>query len=91
MPVTSGYRLDFASGAWRELGALDRNLFQEMTGKLREVAAEAPRLAGASPETLRSPCNRARLQCGEYTALYEIDHQSCTVLVVDLVHTDPAP
>ena len=90
MPVTSGYRLDFASGAWSQLGALDRALFQEMTEKLREVAAEAPRLAGASPETLRSPVNRARLQCGAYTALYEIDHQGCTVLVVDVVHTDPA-
>ena len=90
MPVTSSYRLDFASGAWGQLGALDRTLFQEITDKLREVAAEAPRVAGASPETLRSPVNRARLECGAYTALYEIDHQNCTVVVVDVVHTVPA-
>lgn len=91
MPVTTSYRLDFASGAWGQLGALDRNVFQEMTDRLREVAAAAPRGAGASPETLRSPVNRARLECGEYTALYEIDHQNCTVMVVDVVATAPAP
>ena len=88
VPVCSSYRLDFASGAWSQLGVLDRAMFQELTEKLRNVAAEAPRLAGALPNTLQSPVNRARLECGEYTALYEIDHQNCTVVVIELVQAE---
>jgi hypothetical protein len=85
--VCTSYRLDFASGAWSQVGALERAVFQEITDQLRNVAAEVPRLAGALPDTLPSPVNRARLECGEYSALYEIDHQNCTVTVVELVHT----
>jgi hypothetical protein len=87
--VCVSYRLDFASGAWSELGLLERAVFRDVTEKLRNVAAEAPRLAGTT-EGFSSPNSRARLDCGEYAALYEIDHLTCTVLVVELVHAGPS-
>ena len=87
--VCISYRLDFASGAWSELGILERADFQRLTEKLREVAAEAPRLAGA-PGAEQPHAVHARVDCGEYAALYEIDHQSCKVLVVKVVRAGPA-
>ena len=83
-PVCISYRLDFASGAWSELGLVEREDFRRLTEKLREVAAEAPRLAGA-PGDEPAPHDRTRVECGEYAALYEVDHLTCTVLVVKLV------
>lgn len=83
--VCINYRLDFASGAWSQFGLLERPLFQLLTDKLRTVAAEAPRLAGALPDASPWLVDRARVDCGDYAAFYEIDHRTCTVLVIELV------
>jgi hypothetical protein len=82
--VCISYRVDFASGAWSELGMLERAVFRQLAEKLRDIAAEAPRFAGAS-DVDTSSAEPARLQCGEATAFYEIDHQTCSVLVVKVV------
>jgi hypothetical protein len=81
--VCVSYRVDFASGAWSQLRMLERALFQHVTEKLRDVAAEAPRLAGA-PDADTSLTDLMRVDCGEIAAFYQVDHHSCAVLVVKL-------
>jgi hypothetical protein len=77
--VCASYRLDFASGAWRQVGVLGRDAFMQLTNALRTIAAEAPRSAG---ERDQGADKRGRLACGDVAAIYEVHHDTCTIYVV---------
>jgi hypothetical protein len=86
--------LDFASGAWRQLGAIEGDAFRQLTRELREVAASAPtvRIPGDEPRWTQNASgpSREQLIVGRYAAIYETDHVSGTVLVIDVIRVGSA-
>jgi hypothetical protein len=87
--VCASYRLDFSSGAWRQIGAIEGEAFRQLTRELREIAARAPHenVPGGTPrwtEIDRSPV-REQVTAGRYAAIYEMDHAAGTVLVIDVI------
>ena len=92
--VCASYRLDFASGAWRQLGAIEGDAFRQLTRELREVAARAPiaTMPGGAPRwTQTGPMpTREQVTVGRYAAIYETDHAAGTVLVIDVVRVGTA-
>jgi hypothetical protein len=99
--VCASYRLDFASGAWHQLGAIEREAFRQLTRELREIATRAPveslpprqgaalgaRLPGGGRRWAEVDRSPAREQVtvGRYAAIYEVDHAAGAVLVIDVI------
>jgi hypothetical protein len=79
----TGYRVELASGAWRQVASLDREAFQRLMVALRQLAMH--------PSVEMESGTQARLTAGGLTALYQLDHAASTVLVVDLIRASGDP
>jgi hypothetical protein len=74
------YRVELATGAWRQVASLDRTAFKTLMEALKDVAVDAPTAEGDRTR---------RMTAGELTAVFEVDHPTGTVLVLDIVRSTP--
>jgi hypothetical protein len=80
--VCASYRVDFASGAWRQVGGLTRTAFTELRNALRDVAESAPREAATRESS--EGLIRNQIRAGGVIATFDVDHTNSSVLVVEV-------